>query len=173
MFQSTLPQGKWHFSLLNTFSAIGFNPHFRKGSDVITCGICQELPGFQSTLPQGKWPGRLTALSWKSMFQSTLPQGKWLFAYRKYIYVLFVSIHTSAREVTIREIYRLSTTTLFQSTLPQGKWRRGSYYYAYSANVSIHTSAREVTHKRQSVLIENNGFNPHFRKGSDYIHVRK
>ena len=78
-----------------------------------------------------------------------------------------VSIHTSAREVTIRQTvisclpasfnphFRKGSDTdealdrldqiLFQSTLPQGKWPDYRYKTSIVTGVSIHTSTREVT----------------------------
>ena len=55
----------------------------------------------------------------------------------------YISIHTSAREVTLLRYPELPATQ-FQSTLPQGKWR---CFYGTGK--------------------PGNYFNPHFRKGSD------
>ena len=55
LFQSTLPQGKWHMD-------------------------CGKLGGgniFQSTLPQGKWRHSYQIANGADLFQSTLPQGKY------------------------------------------------------------------------------------------------
>ena len=78
-----------------------FNPHFRKGSDCMCCNGIRWYKWFQSTLPQGKWPKfkKSYLIIWR--FQSTLPQGKWLAAQANRIRVAIISIHTSAREVTI------------------------------------------------------------------------
>ena len=98
------------------------------------------------------------------MFQSTLPQGKWL-TDTGFSWHTRVSIHTSAREVTIwctlilvrlavsihtsaREVTKVQDVANvhleFQSTLPQGKWR---HLYI--------------------TILQHFSFNPHFRKGSD------
>ena len=166
-FQSTLPQGKWHFGELRKPYGRSFNPHFRKGSDK---GVSLRRGGcswFQSTLPQGKWlwSFRLRSAGLK-LFQSTLPQGKWPAAglvvdgvrgfnphFRKgsdYVRsrgcsAFYVSIHTSAREVTPHLYHDILTHFLFQSTLPQGKWLYSRAWWCYPLHVSIHTSAREVT----------------------------
>ena len=100
------------------------------------------------------------------IFQSTLPQGKWRWANTGKCWADCISIHTSAREVTIhflpgthkvgfqstlpqgkwRNMTRHSKYGLiFQSTLPQGKWRRMGRIRIRWAGISIHTSAREVT----------------------------
>ena len=207
MFQSTLPQGKWLRLRSVLRSNIGFNPHFRKGSDsprvsshrdrlVSIHTSAREVTQndhakaqyneFQSTLPQGKWQKSLLDYFGVPVFQSTLPQGKWqrwwscsvlswcfnphfrkgsdeavapepvwapvsihtsarevtqtMFRYQTYHRV---SIHTSAREVTTIVIKHL-LLQVFQSTLPQGKWLL-------------------IDAKREADAC----FNPHFRKGSD------
>ena len=55
-----------------------------------------------------------------------------------------ISIHTSAREVTLK---CTSRPTLYA--------------------ISIHTSAREVTYPVRNIPASPGNFNPHFRKGSD------
>ena len=98
---------------------------------------------FQSTLPQGKWQWQQSWRSTSVPFQSTLPQGKWqIFDFLSQI-VKYISIHTSAREVT-RYPIQSSLKRTFQSTLPQGKWP-----------LIVSPSPQECD------------FNPHFRKGSD------
>ena len=98
-------------------------------------------------------------------FQSTLPQGKWPVQRGRKSYDWRISIHTSAREVTVINITELQKMRIsihtsarevtllnnlhdhadkFQSTLPQGKWR-------YLSDIQLYGSY----------------FNPHFRKGSD------
>ena len=77
-----------------------FNPHFRKGSDSWNSGSTGYQFWFQSTLPQGKW-----------RFYNWCSYGK-----------IRISIHTSAREVTICKGFLVNNLG-FQSTLPQGKWR--------------------------------------------------
>ena len=162
-FQSTLPQGKWQKSSWGSWASEYFNPHFRKGSDIFQSAesavnsisihtSAREVTG------QGELQTRI------SLFQSTLPQGKWLSAreifhrswnfnphFRKgsdsdsacAVVFAYISIHTSAREVTERYKHHLSTT-VFQSTLPQGKWLQSLFLWKHF-----------------------NNFNPHFRKGSD------
>ena len=100
-----------------------------------------------------------------------------------------ISIHTSAREVTMC-CNGIRWYKWFQSTLPQGKWPLVTRINGFSLQISIHTSAREVTYKRkakdeasrfQSTLPQGKWrksfwtklcnlsyFNPHFRKGSDH-----
>ena len=78
-FQSTLPQGKWHKPRFGVWPFNHcFNPHFRKGSDNNVYNPSQ----------------------WDKKFQSTLPQGKWHATTATTTSAIFVSIHTSAREVT-------------------------------------------------------------------------
>ena len=83
----------------------------------------------------------------------------------------FISIHTSAREVTLIS-FRIPSAFGFQSTLPQGKWRVWCGIPSAGSGISIHTSAREVTVSRKCGIAININFNPHFRKGSDCIMYR-
>ena len=121
-FQSTLPQGKWHTVRTLWQKLIYFNPHFRKGSDIL---IPEWFPHFLQ-------------------FQSTLPQGKWHLPSVLSDQTVIISIHTSAREVTLS--FALGT---------------GAFV------ISIHTSAREVTWSDDFAIAIIFYFNPHFRKGSD------
>ena len=57
-----------------------------------------------------------------------------------------ISIHTSAREVTVITVSRVT-----------------------SYSISIHTSAREVTKRQAMMRWQLWDFNPHFRKGSDFM----
>ena len=108
-------------------------------------------------------------ISWKAsrlLFQSTLPQGKWRQEIGDVLGLLYISIHTSTREVTVpiikhpiqccisihtstREVTSINMpkrleTNKFQSTLPQGKWPDYLCTTWFQVN-----------------------FNPHFHKGSD------
>ncbi len=60
--------------------------------------------------------------------------------------IILISIHTSAREVTA------PTAPVF-----------------FNSCISIHTSAREVTMRSHHRPLRKHHFNPHFRKGSDFI----
>ena len=98
-FQSTLPRRKWH--------AVG--------------AVFKRLGGFQSTLPRRKWHRR-TGAGWLYQgFQSTLPRRKWLKEGLTDNVKAYISIHTSAKEVTQFSGYGL-TKFRFQSTLPRRKW---------------------------------------------------
>ena len=123
VFQSTLPQGKWliqkmdltHTSRISIHTSArevthreqeakakerNFNPHFRKGSDLHRMAKKAPSKEFQSTLPQGKWHMPRGGRGYDPVFQSTLPQGKWRKIPAWKYFVKFISIHTSAREVT-------------------------------------------------------------------------
>ena len=167
IFQSTLPQGKWHGRW--------------------TQGHGERR--FQSTLPQGKWLSMMVDEALDKIFQSTLPQGKWQGRFKETDIPETISIHTSTREVTalhhwFRLLFGISIHTStrevthwdclysplrlrfqstlpqgkwpactklrfrgiwFQSTLPQGKWPAFSQFERESTSISIHTSTREVT----------------------------
>ena len=109
-----------------TFS---FNPHFRKGSDTTARNVGKRWIQFQSTLPQGKWHGTARRYICGTAFQSTLPQGKWLDPTGKLEFFTLISIHTSAREVTLKQ-YTKTLNGTFQSTLPQGKWHSRCWWSA-------------------------------------------
>ena len=100
---------------------IGFNPHFRKGSDAVGYGLSWSFACFNPHFRKGS---------------DSKPH--------TFCFVFVVSIHTSAREVT-------------SSVVP----------LVLIVSVSIHTSAREVTVTMFVLIPLSQGFNPHFRKGSD------
>ena len=82
-----------------------------------------------------------------------------------------ISIHTSAREVTMQILRELDTNTISihtsarEVTVIQVRKRK-------QTKISIHTSAREVTTMLTLVLDMRKNFNPHFRKGSDMCLVQ-
>ena len=100
-----------------------------------------------------------------------------------------ISIHTSAKEVTLSGDYKKEATndfnphfregsdiifchriiicSRFQSTLPRRKWRSGVPLPPEPVTISIHTSAKEVTITRYTLAVDRINFNPHFREGSD------
>ena len=105
-----------------------FNPHFRKGSDVRTATVEIKRINFNPHFRKGsdrklQWPDRRPG----------------------------ISIHTSAREVTITNPTAFNSLPWFQSTLPQGKWRVLHRPGKSDHAISIHTSAREVTIRLRSV----------------------
>ena len=122
-----------------------FNPHFRKGSDLRKQQAFPICPGFNPHFRKG------SDITWSSMIGFHLSFNP---HFRKgsdpvSVFLRFgriVSIHTSAREVTIED-GDVRMVSLFQSTLPQGKWQRRSRMALNRMNVSIHTSAREVTRR--------------------------
>ena len=108
-----------------------FNPHSRKGSDVIDDSTGDIISQFQSTLPQREWLSQRRTNHMIQRFQSTLPQREWLCSkFQKLI------------------------LDLFQSTLPQREWPQ-AYFKTYNdAYVSIHTPAKGVTTRRHLVLCQ-------------------
>ena len=165
LFQSTLPQGKWPVLVLLLISNQSFNPHFRKGSDqsVHEQGIHVHgfNPHFRKGSDQRNCPYAIHQWSFNPHFRkgSDLVGSGGFFRF-------FVSIHTSAREVTRFNKRFACNQFKFQSTLPQGKWRLQFIPCDKVLEVSIHTSAREVT-KIAVGINQVFCFNPHFRKGSD------
>ena len=144
LFQSTLPQGKWlsywtkrwrsmqisiHTSAREVTAPVPFL-HWKKLISIHTSARevtwrkpkGQVMMQFQSTLPQGKWRWSFPSVVRRLEFQSTLPQGKWRNADGRLSSLLPISIHTSAREVTVN-VVPAGDGFIFQSTLPQGKWR--------------------------------------------------
>ena len=144
---------------------------------------------FQSTLPQGKWQWQQSWRSTSVPFQSTLPQGKWqIFDFLSQI-VKYISIHTSAREVTQHKTKVQNIFSHFNPHFRKGSDGQDIDWTATEDDISIHTSAREVTAKvrvrimPKPISIHTSArevtcsldhwmhrkpyFNPHFRKGSD------
>ena len=145
LFQSTLPQGKWQIDKEIAKKQANFNPHFRKGSDYSRNTEEIKDSQFQSTLPQGKWQEiTVSGQNYKLEFQSTLPQGKWQELDKKIKQDKKISIHTSAREVTLSiKPFRNPITISIHTSAREvtGRWQR-SFKGIW---ISIHTSAREVT----------------------------
>ena len=146
IFQSTLPQGKW--------------PSIRLAT--------RERFWFQSTLPQGKWRRWCSYLSEHLRFQSTLPQGKWLTQQINSLTVSVISIHTSAREVTLPQINKIRTENRFQSTLPQGKWLILDQLTFFDCKFQS-TLPQGKWREWLDLIKGYRHFNPHFRKGSDSL----
>ena len=167
IFQSTLPQGKWLFMLKTGTEIKQISIHTSAREVTVIGTLIVTSQKFQSTLPQGKWLLRGDGWVFERTFQSTLPQGKWPIYPGQRLKIVCISIHTSAREVTIstrwyshrckisihtsaREVTMSQRMTVeqleFQSTLPQGKWLSAGQYGWMGILISIHTSAREVTH---------------------------
>ena len=138
-FQSTLPQGKWLNAAVSSAAQWDFNPHFRKGSDIIgdkivpLAGISIHTSArevtyrwvyidfiftyFNPHFRKGSDTMQEITMYQNTLFQSTLPQGKWR---KKVTHMLLFS--------------------WFQSTLPQGKWLQYStktsvYFYEISINI--------------------------------------
>ena len=190
LFQSTLLQGKWRIKALKSFSDVisihtsarevtgdarwrmqrhgYFNPHFRKGSD-----------GWKSFYK-----------TTTSEFQSTLPQGKWPFQPWRVVTIRYISIHTSAREVTDTAFIPINLLPNFNPHFRKGSdkitvwintakhnfnphFRKGSdldfFQDSFCLWISIHTSAREVTCLVWNPVSRQWYFNPPFRKGSDRV----
>ena len=144
IFQSTLPQGKWLRCGFIPVQVHDFNPHFRKGSDSISKNCFWCSTDFNPHFRKGSDHASGQILLQQDKFQSTLPQGKWLYPIMTNQCPSEISIHTSAREVTLA-LFDLAEIYKFQSTLPQGKWLDPGGFLIIGCLISIHTSAREVT----------------------------
>ena len=99
LFQSTLPQGEWLIDLCRYKSLIYFNPHSRKGSDIIKKAVCDILEISIHTPARG-----VTKIVGRPFLG------------------ISISIHTPARGVTLQPSF-LFYCLSFQSTLPQGEWQ--------------------------------------------------
>ena len=77
-----------------------------------------------------------------------------------------VSIHTSAREVTI-VLYGFHVLAHVSIHTSAREVTAKKCVSILRKHVSIHTSAREVTIQKMQSIETSNRFNPHFRKGSD------
>ena len=145
----------------------GFNPHFRKGSDILSSTLSMRLGGFNPHFRKGS-DGESTS-AWTSdvvsIHTSAREVTKHLIAVNN---VTHVSIHTSAREVTCFPYpgyFRLAVSIHTSAREVTCAICRARCFQ----HVSIHTSAREVTYSLVLLSDSHNGFNPHFRKGSDCL----
>ena len=116
-FQSTLPQGKWLNAAVSSAAQWDFNPHFRKGSDIIGDKI---VP--------------LAGIS----IHTSAREVTYRWVYIDFIFTYF-NPHFRKGSDTMQEI-TMYQNTLFQSTLPQGKWLQYStktsvYFYEISINI--------------------------------------
>ena len=78
LFQSTLPQGEWPLRLWKNNTTNYFNPHSRKGSDIIDCFKTYFCFISIHTPARGVTFFYFRYLICREKFQSTLPQGEWL-----------------------------------------------------------------------------------------------
>ena len=108
-----------------------------------------KISRFQSTLPQGKWLYNHIVRIKIHIFQSTLPQGKWRNADGRLSSLLPISIHTSAREVTVFILlfFGFSIISIHTSAREVTKSVKS---FSLNFKISIHTSAREVTYAQIS-----------------------
>ena len=121
MFQSTLPQGKWPSLYFFVLPQSCFNPHFRKGSDWFLIRLIILSCSFNPHFRKGSDLDFRSMLIILSGFNPHFRKGSDNIASQNTAKSQ-VSIHTSAREVTV-----ITTHT------------------SKDCKVSIHTSAREVT----------------------------
>ncbi len=102
---------------------IRFNPRLREGGDLAQAGVPAAFtPSFNPRLREGGDHIRLPSSKCPDGFQSTPPRGRRLGQSDRDTQKLFVSIHASAREATLRIVKLLLI-----------------------GDVSIHASAREAT----------------------------
>ena len=99
LFQSTLPQGKWRIKASQAGTALHFNPHFRKGSDLWHPTFLWYShyfnPHFRKGSDRAIWDAGRTLADFNPHFRKGSD-----FADSTASAVSFISIHTSAREVT-------------------------------------------------------------------------
>ena len=143
-FQSTLPQGKWRKSDINLHIPYAFQSTLPQGKWRLLLIKKLRFLQFQSTLPQGKWQYTAGIIGIILSFQSTLPQGKWRRSDHLFRSARKISIHTSAREVTLPAkppfiSSEISIHTSAREVTPVFS------DFPHFLQISIHTSAREVT----------------------------
>ena len=144
LFQSTLPRRKWPHVCKQCYDWHNFNPHFREGSDISNHRIILPMLEFQSTLPRRKWPSSAFVMSFLVHFNPHFREGSDCFPFRAIHPFCHISIHTSAKEVTVLPVL-----------------------FLFCFLISIHTSAKEVTYADMVLRHHLQDFNPHFREGSD------
>ena len=122
---------------------------------------------FQSTLPQGKWRSFICNAFHQSVISIHTSAREVTILTMALIYMTTISIHTSAREVTLSPYI-----SLWCSTLPQGKWRDIQPLFCQAEDFNPHFRKGSDLNVHCNSLIRIH-FNPHFRKGSDtfkFIH---
>ena len=144
---------------------ISIHTSAREVTDLFTSS--SQTMWFQSTLPQGKWQRLYLTSPTCINFNPHFRKGSDRQPPSASSPDLAISIHTSAREVTMvnhvlyfiisyfNPHFRKGSDSSpadivyhnlgFQSTLPQGKWRIIAFFKTKVESISIHTSAREVT----------------------------
>ena len=166
VFQSTLPQGKWHDRDASVPDLYGFNPHFRKGSDKINDWQLALDFGFNPHFRKGSdndgpWYGnwiRKVSIH-TSAREVTSPIS---IKIRKNI----VSIHTSAREVTKMPWLQTVLDSSFNPHFRKGSDVLSECFQSFFPCFNPHFRKGSDFLKTKSKLSVK-GFNPHFRKGSD------
>ena len=140
-----------------------FNPHFRKGSDdLLQFPLSSSVnfnPHFRKGSDSRQWPHYHNPYYFNPHFRKGSDSAfLWLTGNN------CISIHTSAREVTIAGVGVAAIKSAFQSTLPQGKWRScRSFVFCWCLFQSTLPQGKWRSRQPSSVY----DFNPHFRKGSD------
>ena len=112
-----------------------FNPHSRKGSDVIHLALITGGYRFQSTLPQGEWPHDS----------------------KNNRFITGISIHTPARGVTFLAIRFCKPHEISIHTPARGVTLLNPTYYGI-IKISIHTPARGVTAKLHDFYLKTKYF---------------
>ena len=165
LFQSTLPQGKWRGGSRKGKSWCNFNPHFRKGSDVDRMDMPEALGNFNPHFRKGSDGISIYANALDEVFQSTLPQGKWPGAWR-HGRAERISIHTSAREVTVFTERSVTDEIDFNPHFRKGSDSPAAVFAVFTGYFNPHFRKGSDDGSKKSDGLQIN-FNPHFRKGSD------
>ena len=121
IFQSTLPQGEWPWTVLRMSDFLPISIHTpTRGvtGDYIKAG---DILLFQSTLPQGEWRLSNRRSYGRMYFNPHSHKGSDVFL-DSVIEVKDISIHTPTRGVTETSSHMWLLSGQFQSTLPQGEW---------------------------------------------------
>ncbi len=127
----------------NNLTEIDFNPHSRKGSDVIS-RVHRKRYRISIHTPA------------RGVTDITV----------KHAYIRFISIHTPARGVTLTAADSFSSSFISIHTPTRGVTITNAKI-ADATIISIHTPARGVTLLDETGVKSGLDFNPHSRKGSD------
>ena len=144
-----------------------FNPHFRKGSDYLYALSSATYIGFNPHFRKGSDIGKIFQVTHVNSFNPHFRKGSDTISVT-FSSICAVSIHTSAREVTVPSRLCWSHWKVSIHTSAREVTNVGDLVPFY-LDVSIHTSAREVTIDCIIFRFVSNSFNPHFRKGSDWL----
>ena len=166
LFQSTLPRREWRFLPCNRFNSINFNPHSHEGSDFPFLRIIKNHQLFQSTLPRREWRINMSIKNILIFISIHTPTKGVTIGFASSFFNIFISIHTPTKGVTDMLRSRCTSSWISIHTPTKGV----TFVYNTSikwSTISIHTPTKGVTFLFRIWQSNKSYFNPHSHEGSD------